>query len=316
MNHCIAVVQFTIFSLIISLTACSESNTNEEVIVDECENDNSLGTDLGSCDETADVPGFYSEVVSGDIRRITTNGIPNHSFTNPSRQADELNADIKTYELDATPEKATSITSILRNNNRPLIRFGVTVDGVVIDPAPAEPFIFEDTNGEYNWDWVFEPTNNTHVVRLDCSLAHVQPDGTYHYHGDMVEYVNTIHEGLGNGTYTPTAPVQIGWAADGFPILYKYGPDDNGDFKLLEPSYQLKVGERPGDGESAPCGVYNGKYTNDYEFVEDLGDLDACNGLEQTITLNGEEFNYFYVLTDHFPTIPRCFVGTPIDAFY
>ena len=60
-------------------------------------------------------------------------------------------------------------------------------------PAPATPFIFENTQtGEFNWDWVFEPTNtqgdDRSLVALDCASAHTGPQG-YHYHGNMFEYV-------------------------------------------------------------------------------------------------------------------------------
>ena len=286
---------------------------------ENCTNDNSISSTPGDCDETPDVEYAYSESVNGDTRTIDTNGIPNHDFSNQNPTARELNSDPKTYTVDATPTKLNNTTSILTGNNRPKTRFGVGLNGVAIDPAPAEPFIFTITggenDGEFNWDWVFEPTNNTGDVGLDCAMAHVQPDGTYHYHGDMVEYANTFTEGLGDGTFTPTEPVQIGWAADGFPILYKYGPDANGNLKVLQPGYQLKSGNRPGDGNTEPCGPYNGKYTNDYEFVSGVGDLDECNGVDRSLTLNGQTFSYFYVITDDFPVISRCFVGDPDDSF-
>ena len=74
----------------------------------------------------------------------------------------------------------------------------------------------------------------------------------------------------------------IGYAADGFPIYFKYGyasatSSSNGVITLRS-SYRLKSGSRPGDGENAPCGVYDGVYSNDFEYVEGLGDLDQCNG--------------------------------------
>jgi hypothetical protein len=134
----------------------------------------------------------------------------------------------------------------------------------------------------------------------------------------MFGFVETIQTGLST-TLVPSEPVQIGWASDGFPILYMYGPSSTGELKKLTPSFQVKSGDRPGDGISAPCGVYNGKYTNDYEFVEGSGDLDACNGIERNITLTtaqgSETFSYFYVITDTFPQISRCLVGTPDLSF-
>ena len=113
--------------------------------------------------------------------------------------------------------------------------------------------------------------------------------------------------------------MQVGWAADGFPILYKFGPDATGTIKRLAPSYQLKAGDRPGDGTTEPCGPYTGKYTNDYEYVNGLGDLDECNGIQQSITLTTaqgtETFDYFYVISSTFPQVPRCLMGNVSPTF-
>ena len=45
--------------------------------------------------------------------------------------------------------------------------------------------------------------------------------------------------------------------------------DNSSSMKTLSSSYQLKSGERPGDGDSAPCGPYTGVYSADYEYVEE-----------------------------------------------
>jgi len=223
----------------------------------------------------------------------------------------------------AYPTLATTSTSILQETGQPKYFFGVAVNGVKIAPAPATPFIFENSNtGEYNWDWVFEPTNNQGagqaLVGLDCNSAHTGPQG-YHYHGNMFEYAETFKAGLSTTSSPPSSAIQIGWAADGFPILYRFGPDGQGGLIELQPSYQLKYGNRQGDGISAPCGRYNGKYTNDYEFIECSGALDACNGIERQVTLptslGNQTFDYFYVVTESFPQIGRCFKGFPNSSF-
>jgi hypothetical protein len=191
-------------------------------------------------------------------------------------------------------------------------------------PAPATPFIFEDVNtGQYNWDWVFEPTTNIgdgrDFVALDCASAHVNPNSGYHYHGNMYEYVEGLKVGISTLNSPPAEVLQVGWAADGFPILYRFGPDKEGNIKEMSPSYQLKSGLRPGDGSSAPCGPYSGKYTNDFGYVAGKGDLDECNGIEASITLTtaqGEEtFEYYYVVTQDFPQISRCMKGNFNDSF-
>ncbi len=296
------------------------SNTLNITIKDDdndggtCADDNSVDQDNQGCPMTPSVSNTYSETISGDIRTITTNSYPTHDFNNQMKDTD-ISTTTKVFTMDKTPSKAGTLTSILTGNGRPKWKFGVAKNGVPIDPAPAEPFVFTDDMGEYNWDWVFEPNNNMEQVGLDCAIAHVQPDGTYHYHGDMAIYADQLSSGLGSGSAVPTSAVQIGWAADGYPIVYKYGPDASGNIKKLSSGYQLKSGERPGDGIDEPCGEYNGKYTNDYEFSATAGDLDECNGIARNITLDGETFDYFYVITEAFPIISRCMVGTPDNSF-
>lgn len=285
---------------------------NDEAIED-CTSDNTLNFDNIGCANTPTIANEYNESLNNDIRTITANTIPNHTYS--LRSGTTLKAFDRTYTVDATPVLAATPTSILSPENRPRYYSGVAINGIPLDPSPAEPFIFENTEtGEYNWDWIFEPTNNQTEVNLDCSEAHSGPFG-YHYHGDMMGFADIVQAGLGAGTTVPTEPVQIGWGADGFPVVYKYGPDASGTFKELTSSWQLKSGNRSGDGVSAPCGEYNGKYTVDYEYVSGTGDLDECNGISQTITVGGETFNYFYVITDAFPVMSRCISGTPDDSF-
>jgi len=110
----------------------------------------------------------------------------------------------------------------------------------------------------------------------------------------------------------------IGYAADGFPIYYKYAYTDasNSSSAVIEmtSSYQLKAGNRPGDGVTAPCDVYNGVYSNDYEYVSGLGDLDQANG-RTGVTPEYPSGIYYYVITEDFPSIPRYFRGTPSSDF-
>ncbi|MGB3467091.1 MAG: YHYH protein [Cyclobacteriaceae bacterium] len=300
----------------------SGSNSVTVMIIDndsdvtDCANDNSIDQDSHVCDESPNVSNTYVESIANGERTITTNGIPTQGYRIQIPQiVSQLNASTKTFTVSASPQIASSVSSITVNG-RPLYKFGVALNGVPIDPAPAQPFIFENQNtGEFNFDWVFEPNWNMDAVGLDCAIAHVQPDGTYHYHGNMAIYADQLLLGIGSGNAIPTEPVQIGWAADGFPILYKFGPDANGNLKKLQPGYRIKSGDRPGDGITEPCGVYNGKYTKDFEFVTGLGDLDECNGVDRSVTLGDETFSYFYVITEDFPVISRCITGTPDSSF-
>jgi len=280
----------------------------------------SLNTGSIGCCISPEVPSVFYEYSTGDKRNIYTNNFPNHDYCYKNEIPEPKHYH---FSVDQNPVITDNIFTLVRSNDRPWGYFGVSKNGVVMAPAPAQPFIFENPNtGEYNWDWMFEPTNNKGdgmgILALDCASAHIGPQG-YHYHGDMYQYLETIQPESTTTSQPPSVPIHIGWAADGFPIVYRFGPDNNGNIKELLPSFQLRSGERPGDGIEAPCGPYNGKYTRDYEYTCGKGNLDECNGTNTSITLptaNGmQTFDYFYVITSAFPQIPRCLVGNVSDDF-
>jgi len=103
---------------------------------------------------------------------------------------------------------------------------------------------------------------------------------------------------------------------DGFPVYYKYVYSDPNDpaseLTTLTSGHTLKAGNRPGDGITAPDGVYDGFYVEDYEFLNANWPLDECNG-RFGITPDFPNGTYYYVMTDNWPYIPRCFYGTVID---
>ena len=311
--------------------SCSDGIKNgNEQFIDDCNNTctvvDVLGGDIPSecCEEIAldNTPSIYFESVEGNKRIVYSNNYPNHDYCFASTRFPTPYYRI--YEFDLNPQLSGEITSLSRANGRPANYFGIGLNGVYMMPAPATPFIFENVNtGEYNWDWVFEPTTNIgdeqDLVTLDCASAHVNPNSGYHYHGNMVSYVESLVAGIATTSTIPQELLQVGWASDGFPILYRFGPDKEGNIKEMFPSFQLKAGLRPGDGISAPCGSYTGKYTNDFEYIPGKGDLDECNGVEASVTLTtaqGEEtFEYYYVVTHSFPQISRCMKGNFSDDF-
>ncbi|MDB2462595.1 sulfatase-like hydrolase/transferase [Algibacter sp.] len=308
--------------------SCNDGIQNgDETVIDDCDNTcgvvDVLSADYIDCCGTPSSPSVYYEFIEGTQRVVYSNNYPNHDFCYVANRIPEPY--YRDYRFDLNPELSTEITSISRANGRPLNFFGIGINGVYMMPAPATPFIFVNENtGEYNWDWVFEPTTNVgdgaDYVGLDCASAHVNPNSGYHYHGNMFEFVDTIEPGISTTTTIPEEPLHVGWASDGFPILYKFGPDKDGNIKELLPSFQLKSGLRPGDGVEAPCGAYSGKYTNDFEYIAGKGDLDECNGIEANITINtmsnGEQtFEYYYVVTEGFPQISRCMKGNFSEDF-
>nr|AOE13395.1 sulfatase [uncultured bacterium] len=307
--------------------SCNDGIKNgTETIIDDCnstcEITDVLSYDNIDCSYTPSNPSVYYEFIEQNDRVVYSNNYPNHAF---NYVADRIpNPYYRVYKFDLKPKLSGEVTSLTRTNGRPVNFFGIALNGVYMMPAPATPFIFEDVNtGEYNWDWVFEPTTNIgdgrDFVALDCASAHVNPNSGYHYHGNMYEYAEELEQGISTLNIPPAQVLQVGWAADGFPVLYRFGPDKEGNIKEMFASFQLKSGLRPGDGISAPCGSYSGKYTNDFGYVAGKGDLDECNGIEASITLTtaqGEEtFDYYYVVTQDFPQISRCIKGDFNDSF-
>lgn len=293
----------------------------DEISIDDCgmsgsdcpEIDILSSQNIGCCD-SPDEPSVYHEYEESNLRHIYSNGFPSHDYCyNPTNQPGQS---YHYFRVDKEPQLTNVTTSIVRQNGRPARHYGVALNGVFFSPAPGPPFIYTNKNtGEFNWDWVFEPTNNqgdsTEQVMLDCASAHTNASG-YHYHGEMFQYLETESPGITSlGSLSEVH--HVGWASDGFPIVYKFGPDANGQMKELLPSFQLKDGERPGDGIEAPCGPYTGKYSVDYEYINGLGDLDECNGIESDITIETalglETFQYYYVVTSSFPQIGRCLKG-------
>jgi hypothetical protein len=178
--------------------------------------------------------------------------------------------------------------------------FGVALNGVPYDPGTAEFW-----NGDPAWN--YEAATGFTDLGLDAHHAHVQPDGSYHYHAMPTGHI--ANQG-GDGTRMR----HVGWAADGFPIYTAYGPADPRNpaspLKKLRSSYTLKQEPRAG----GPGGKPDGTFTADFEFVLGAGDLDECNGRFE-VTPEFPEGTYAYHLTEDFPFIPRMWRGTPDPSF-
>ena len=235
--------------------------------------------------------------IEGNYRVIRSDGKPDHSTGRfPNRNnPNSIQARSKTYRVAANPvykEQAYALG---------LWPFGVAINGVPFDPGAAE-FWRRDRNS----GWQYEALGGAVNLGVDRNNAHVQPDGTYHYHG--------IPFGLLEQFNHDSGPALLGYAADGFPIYGPLGyinPDDmNSRLVELRSSYQVKQGNRNG----GPGGRYDGSFVQDYGYLEGLGDLDDCNG-RFGVTPDYPEGTYYYVLTGQFPFIPRCFHGEPDRSF-
>ncbi|MFD0964761.1 YHYH protein [Pseudofulvibacter geojedonensis] len=295
------------------LISCSDSDdsTNNSI---NCTSNITLDTSRGACNETLNTTPTFSNTVNGNTRTITANNIPNHMVGlfgggQGSLNPNAISAQSSNYTMTVNPTVASSLTPLLGSNG-PDYSFGVLLNGIELDPIAAEPWPHQGImNPNVNWEWNLEALNVQ--IGLDCNSAHVQPTGKYHYHGKPTLYL----DGLNVNT---SAMTLIGYAADGFPIYYKYAYSNAGDNTStvveMTSSYQLKTGTRPGDGVTAPCDVYTGVYSNDYEYVNGLGTLDEANG-RTGVTPEYPAGTYYYVMTDDFPSIPRYFRGTPNNSF-
>lgn len=309
-------------SISLAIFSCKKDDTNPEECststTDDCTTDQVLDASRGACGETLTFTPQYSENISGTTRTITSNCIPSHNvglfgMGMGSLNPNAISAQSETYAITTNPLPAANFTSLLQStgtNPGPKYSFGVLKNGVELDPIAAEPFPHEGRmDPNVNWEWNLEALNVN--LGLDCNSAHVQPTGKYHYHGTPTLYLQNL-------SISSTTMTLIGYAADGFPIYYKYAystaTDASSSVSTMTSSYRLKSGKRPGDGVTAPCDVYNGIYSNDYEYVSGLGTLDEANG-RIGVTPEYPSGTYYYVVTDEFPSIPRYFRGTPSNDF-
>ena len=81
----------------------------------------------------------------------------------------------------------------------------------------------------------------------------------------------------------------------------------------MKSSYKLKSGARPAQ-ENGPGGNYDGRFTQDFEYVPGSGDLDETNG-RNGLTPEFPEGTYYYCITAEFPFVPRQWHGTPDQSF-
>jgi hypothetical protein len=239
-------------------------------------------------------------------RELTANGIPDHEVgTFPN--ANNPNT-ITEQSVSASYTLAPAATTTATTLGGPRGATGYVLNGVKVDADTAGSC---DDSGsacsliDNSGNWSIEALGQTSFnFGTDDNNAHVQPGGTYHYHGMPEGFVNK----LGGNSSTMTL---IAWAADGFPIYARYGysiaDDASSDLKTITGSYQLvsAVSESRPSSDDYPLGTFK----QDWQYVEGSGDLDECNG-RVGVTPEFPEGIYHYYATDSYPYFQRCVKGS------
>ena len=233
------------------------------------------------------------------IRIVYSNGIANHHTGRFPNQGNPNQITAQNYRFSMSKQPLQNLTP----TEVKLMAFGVAINGVPFDPGAAEWYLGDPQSG-----WNYNALAGAIPLGLDDNHAHVQPSGAYHYHGLPTGLLESLD--LSSEKHSPI----VGWAADGFPIYALYGFDSNSQEVVeMQSGFKLKVGDRP-KGKHEPGGYHDGTFVEDYVYSSEGTDLDECNG-RFTRTPEFPEGTYAYFLTNTFPVIPRCFMGTPSNSF-
>jgi hypothetical protein len=261
----------------------------------------------------------YSWSSDGTNRMLIGNGIPNHEVgtfpnSNNPNSISEQNVS-KSFTLCPSIIYESGLELV-----GPAMAIAYALNSVKFDPATAgrcnDAGECSLARGEGNWN-IEALGHETFDFGDDMNHAHVQPNGAYHYHGIPELLIDFLGDKDGM--------TLVGWASDGFPVYARYGYADpensQSQLKALTTSYRLKSQpdeNRPNTltailgGPNANSNINKpipmGAFTQDYEYVEGLGDLDECNGIFG-VTLEFPDGIYYYVVTDDFPFFTRCLKG-------
>jgi hypothetical protein len=264
------------------------------------------GSNVRDLTRVIDFEGYVDVEVFDTYCNLLSDNIPNHDFNDSSANFRTNVAEIdRVFSVKRDPQMAAEISQI---NGQAWD--AVMLNGVVVDVRsagcykPSESRADADGNTEagcsQNDEWMLIPLEYSTKFGADIHNAHVQPDGTYHYHGNP----NAMFDDSPSGDGSPV----IGFAADGFPIYGSYILDEQtGNYRKALSGYTVKQGKRGERTDTNPGGDYTGLYEEDWEWT-DSGDLDECNGMDY----KGE---YGYYITDSYPYIINCLKGEPDASF-
>ena len=190
-----------------------------------------------------DFEGYVDIEVEDQSCNLLSDNIPNHDFNDSSAnfRTDAIEKD-RLFVISRSPQQASQNSEISGQTWD-----AVMLNGVVADVKsggcyyPSEPRADADGNTEagcsQNAEWRLVPLEYSTKFGADIHNAHVQPDGTYHYHGNP----NAMFDENPTGDGSPV----IGFAADGFPIYGSYILDSlSGTYRKALSGYTLKEGTR------------------------------------------------------------------------
>ena len=245
----------------------------------------------------------YAWTCSDTERSLTANGVPDSEVGTFPNEANPNT--ISAQDVSASYTLAPVETDTATELGGPRGAVAIALNGIKFDPGTGGTC--DDTGetcdlGSTVGQWRIEALGQTYFnFGTDQNNAHVQPDGTYHYHG-MPE--NFLTQSTGEEM------TLVAWAADGFPVYARYGYSDatdaSSDVKVIEGSYQLK--ETPDENRPSTDLYAMGAFGQDWEYVAGSGDLDECNG-RVGATPEFPDGIYHYYATDTYPFMSRCVKG-------
>ena len=280
-----------------SSTASSGSGTSTAGVL--CDYSSSLFNSSPSVNATATAAWSCSST----LRSLTTNGLPYHAvgmFPNVNNP-NTIAARTTSVSGKLTP----TLTSAITAQSGPGVPMGYVLNGIKLDPGTAGTCDDTGNNcdpGRTVGAWNLEGIGGAFAFGTDVNNAHVQPDGAYHYHGIPEGFVAKLNKGQ--------AMTLVGWAADGFPVYARYGysvaTDATSAVKVIKSSYRIKA--VPDAKRPAISLLPMGTFTQDFEYLAGLGDLDECNG-RSGVTPEFPKGIYHYYATESYPYLQRCVKG-------
>ncbi len=219
--------------------------------------------------------GIKNTYTKGKLTCFISTGKPNHQIGRFPNKANpnKFRKQKLTFCFPKVPKLTNSVT-------RGQMTVGVALNGIPLRPYTADFFDPRARRGfskNPSSGWRKQAMFSPRSLGIDLFHGHVDKSGLYHYHRLKSDKINSEEGTL------------IGYAPDGFKIVYKAGEKS---------SWQLKIGTR----SAGPGGDFDGQFEEDFEYTSNSGTLDECNGKK----INGV---YTYFATDMYPFFPRCFKG-------